>query len=512
MINLVDSPVKVSGAFFASAVETLKEFNHLGQAVLDKHQIETLERSVYYPNQLRVDLFQAVYERFGDAGLEWVGLESPRQFISAEELAQSTMGLRLAALELPNSLLNNPPALDRYFQRFLDAYCDEVSKILLASTQDADYPVGQFLHPSPSGLPFHYLVQVNSKLPRTYALWTRGTVQYNLRLQLPEGWNFKLTLNPELTRELTSHSEYFFNLELVPMAPDQNRAYCTLKDRLDCREALLKAALHQTFTQEQALKRVHEKTMESIRYAAAVQKNQLPKVSPRHGFKDLAVRWEPKDTIGGDTWWLSSEDSSGPVTLAVIDCTGHGVPGAMTAMLVSNALTRHFAENPFCTLEAAASGIGQALSQSFGSFDKNSDVANGCDLILIQQVPQSNQLRLGLGGIDVMHYRRAQKTLDWIESPRNGISSHPSSDPPLIIKHLEYARGDRLLICTDGLTDQVGGQERLRSFGYGRTQAIFETTQDQSVDQVLSALVDALEAWRGLNERRDDVTLVCIDL
>lgn len=164
------------------------------------------------------------------------------------------------------------------------------------------------------------------------------------------------------------------------------------------------------------------------------------------------------------------------------------------------------------SIQAAASGIGQALSQSFGSFDKNSDVANGCDLILIQQVPQSNQLRLGLGGIDVMHYRRAQKTLDWIESPRNGISSHPSSDPPLIIKHLEYARGDRLLICTDGLTDQVGGQERLRSFGYGRTQAIFETTQDQSVDQVLSALVDALEAWRGLNERRDDVTLVCIDL
>ena len=70
MINLIDSPIKVSGAFFAAAVETLKEFNHLGQAVLDKHQIDTLDRSVYYPNQLRFDLFQAVYERFGDAGLE----------------------------------------------------------------------------------------------------------------------------------------------------------------------------------------------------------------------------------------------------------------------------------------------------------------------------------------------------------------------------------------------------------------------------------------------------------
>lgn len=514
MINLADSPIIVSGAFFAAAVETLKEFNHLGQAVLAKHNIDSIDRTVFYPNQLRVDLFKAVYERFGDAGLTWIGLESPRQFISTEDLHQSPSWIRLNALEFKfdNALKNNPRALDQYFQKFLEAYCEEVSKILLASTLKADYPVGQFLRQHPSGLPLHYLVQLNSKLPKTYALWSRGTVQYNLRQYLPEGWDFHLTLNKELTHELVSHSEYFFDLVIKPMAADQNRAFCTLQDRLDCREALLKAALDQTFKQEQALKKVHEKTMESIRYAAAVQLNQLPKISPRHGFKDFAVVWEPKDTIGGDTWWLSSEDSPGPVTLAVIDCTGHGVPGAMTAMLVSNTLNRLFAENPFCTLEAAAAGIGQALAQSFGSFDKNSDVANGCDLVLIQQVPQSHQLRLGLAGIDVMHYRRAQKKLDWVESPRNGISAKPDADLPMAIRHIDYCAGDRLLITTDGLTDQVGGGERLRSFGYGRTNAIFESTQDNSVNEVLESLLAAMDTWRGIHERRDDVTLVCIDL
>ena len=514
MIKLADSPIKVYGAFFAAAVETLKEFNHLGQAVLAQHHIDSIDRTVFYPNQLRVDLFQAVYERFGDAGLTWIGLESPRQFISTEDLHQSPSWLRLNAPEfkIDDTLSHNPLALDAFFQRFLQAYCEEVTKILVASTQDADYPVGQFLRRHPSGLPLHYLVLLNSKLPKTYALWSRGTVQYNLRQYLPEGWDFQITLNQELTQELVSHSEYFFDLVIKPMAADQNRAYCTLKDRLDCREALLKAALDQTFKQEQALKRVHEKTMESIRYAAAVQLNQLPQVSPRHGFQDLAVLWEPKDTIGGDTWWLSSEDSPGPVTLAVIDCTGHGVPGAMTAMLVSNTLSRLFAENPFCTLEAAAAGIGQALAQSFGSFDKNSDVANGCDLLLIQQVPSSQQLRLGLAGIDVMHLRRAQQRLDWIESPRNGISAKPGSDLPMAIRHIDCSEGDRLLITTDGLTDQVGGEERPRSFGYGRTKAIFESTQDQSVHEVVKSLRDAMDTWRGIHERRDDVTLVCIDL
>jgi serine phosphatase RsbU (regulator of sigma subunit) len=274
----------------------------------------------------------------------------------------------------------------------------------------------------------------------------------------------------------------------------------------------LKAALDQTFKQEQALKLVHEKTMESIRYGAAVQLNQLPKVGPKHGFKDFAVLWEPKDTIGGDTWWLSSEDSPGPVTLALIDCTGHGVPGAMTAMLVNNTLSRLFAENPFCTLEAAAAGIGLALAQSFGSFDKNSDVANGCDLVLIQQVPESRQLRLGLAGIDVMHYRNAEKTLDWVESPRNGISAMPSVDLPMAIRHIDFSAGDRLLMTTDGLTDQVGGGERLRSFGYSRTKAVFESAQEKPVKAVVDDLLRAMDTWRGIQERRDDVTIVCIDL
>ena len=512
MLNLANSSVMVSGSFFKSAVETLKEFNHLGQKVLAKHNIDSIDGSVFYPNQLRVDLFQAVYERFGDAGLTWVGWQSPRQFVSMEDLHQYPTWLRLSAIKFDEALRTNAVALDQFFQNYLEAFCEELSKVLVASTLNADYPVGVFTLRHPSGLPLHYLLQVNSKLPKSYATWSLGVNQFNLRTYLPEGWDFQLAINKERTQEFEYHSEYFYDLVIKPMATDQNQAFCTLNDRLECREALLKAALDQTFKQEQALKLVHEKTMESIRYAAAVQLNQLPKVGPKHGFKDFAVLWEPKDTIGGDTWWLSSEDSPGPVTLALIDCTGHGVPGAMTAMLVNNTLSRLFAENPFCTLEAAAAGIGLALAQSFGSFDKNSDVANGCDLVLIQQVPESLQLRLGLAGIDVMHYRNAEKTLDWVESPRNGISAMPSVDLPMAIRHIDFSAGDRLLMTTDGLTDQVGGGERLRSFGYSRTKAVFESAQEKPVKAVVDDLLRAMDTWRGIQERRDDVTIVCIDL
>jgi hypothetical protein len=49
MIHLADSPIIVSGAFFAAAVETLKEFNHLGQSVLAKHNIDSIDTNAFLP-------------------------------------------------------------------------------------------------------------------------------------------------------------------------------------------------------------------------------------------------------------------------------------------------------------------------------------------------------------------------------------------------------------------------------------------------------------------------------
>lgn len=512
MHDFASSPVLVSGAFFASAVETLKEFNQLGQSVLSEHNIESIDKTAFYPNGLRLAIFEAIYERFGDAGLDWIGFESPRQFISVEAYQSSPMAIRLSGLELNLSPNESAGALHTSFLKFLEVYCDELTKILIASTRNADYLIGQFVQPHPSGLPLHYRVKLNAKLPINYAPWTRGTVHYNIRMHLPEGWDFKLSINTEHTKEVVNCSEYFFDLTIFPMAKEHTRFVCSLQDRLASREALLKAALNRAFEQETALKLIHEQTMQSIRYAAAVQKNQLPQVTQKHGFADLAVRWEPKDVIGGDTWWLSPEESPGPTTLAVIDCTGHGVPGAMTAMLVNSTLSRLFSEDPFCSLETALAGVGKSLAQSFGSFDKDSDVSNGCDLVLIQRLPSTSEMKIALAGLDVMHYQRQANKIVWIESPRNGISSDPCADSPHVISQIDYAAGDRLLITSDGLTDQIGGNEKPRSFGYRRTLEFFESTHNQSTAEVVNGLMALMDKWRGTQERRDDVTIVCLDL
>ena len=96
--------------------------------------------------------------------------------------------------------------------------------------------------------------------------------------------------------------------------------------------------------QHQELDEAHQLVVGSVNYASRLQRGQLPRQIRIDGrFVSFASIWKPRDTIGGDLYWLSSSQQSGPFVLAVADCTGHGVPGAMLSLLVSNSLERIYA-------------------------------------------------------------------------------------------------------------------------------------------------------------------------
>ena len=79
--------------------------------------------------------------------------------------------------------------------------------------------------------------------------------------------------------------------------------------------------------------------MESIRYTKMIQSSLLPdnhtieKLIPERFF-----RYQPKDIVGGDIYFVDEIDHG--FILAVIDCTGHGVPGAFMTMIACSALKR----------------------------------------------------------------------------------------------------------------------------------------------------------------------------
>jgi len=109
-------------------------------------------------------------------------------------------------------------------------------------------------------------------------------------------------------------------------------------------------------------------------------------------------------------------------------------------------------------------------------------------------------------------YRRKSQSVQWVESPRSGISANLEYLARTGSCELRYDAGGRLLLVTDGVTDQIGGPQNPRAYGYREVQQVFSNTVDASASEAVQALAQSLRQWQASQIRRDDVTILCIDL
>jgi len=267
--------------------------------------------------------------------------------------------------------------------------------------------------------------------------------------------------------------------------------------------------------QHKALNEAHELVTDSVNYASRLQRGQLPKaIRLENRFSSFATFWEPRDTIGGDLWWISSSRHMDVFVLAVADCTGHGVPGAMLSLLVSNSLERIYAHNtdedPASALVSLDHFVRTGLNQD--SPDSQSD--DGCDAAILrihktQRVIEFAGAKIGLLQLDaqgqVTRHIGSRCSLGYVQRI-------PLSDKPRLTT-LTYSPGDLFAIVTDGLTDQIGRHgEKKSSYGYRRLQTVLQKHVGCSAADMLERIKDDFMLWQGDEVRRDDVTVVVFAL
>ena len=106
---------------------------------------------------------------------------------------------------------------------------------------------------------------------------------------------------------------------------------------------------------------------DSINYAKRIQESILP---PERIVKavlpDSFVFYLPKDIVSGDFYWADKKE--GRSYFAAVDCTGHGVPGAMMSVLgfnlIQQALNDKNLSTPADILKHLDTGVNMTLRQS----------------------------------------------------------------------------------------------------------------------------------------------------
>lgn len=309
----------------------------------------------------------------------------------------------------------------------------------------------------------------------------------------------KRITNGDLSVEVDARS----TPEFAVLSGGINEMVCALKWQMD------ELTRQSTVLRQQAsrLAQSTRDTLSSLKYARKIQNSLLP--APQFfakSFADYGILWEPRDMVGGDIYWLRR--FQGGTVLCVCDCTGHGTPGALLTMLVVSALnaivTEENCADPADILWQLEQRLVLTLNVSQGA-KGGAYIRDGADLALLFIDPQggvsvaSAQMRLFVcDGKTVESFRGQKLSL--------GEGRIKSRDQINTI-HLPPVPGACYYIVSDGLFEQVGGPSQI-PFGYSAFKEIILSRHGQLLQEVVHAVREAFEAYRGGESRRDDVTLV----
>ena len=267
--------------------------------------------------------------------------------------------------------------------------------------------------------------------------------------------------------------------------------------------------------QHRELEETHQIVVGSVNYASRLQRSQLPRKHRIDGrFHSLGVVWEPRDTIGGDLWWISSSQIDGPFSIAVADCTGHGVPGAMLSLLVSNSLERIYSGNPHEDPARALASLDHLVRSGLNQDAVDSESDDGCDAALLSVDREQKEIRFAGAKIGVFQLKASGEVVRHHASRASlGYRDPIDEEDEPVTRRISVSDGDAFVIVTDGFTDQLGGpSDTPVSFGYRRLEAVLAAMPAASATDIAEAMRQALAQWQGSRKRRDDVTAVVFRL
>lgn len=246
---------------------------------------------------------------------------------------------------------------------------------------------------------------------------------------------------------------------------------------------------------------------DGIRYASRIQTALLPDTAALNGaVAEFTVGWRPFDIVGGDYYWTGTFGDK--TVVAVMDCTGHGVPGAFMTAVVSSILARilhhHGHDDPAVILALLNFLVKSALRQDRADapaddgldaaicvFDQARGIATFAGANLPLMVWSDGHMKV---------IRGDRRSLGYRDSP---------PDATFACHEVPIEPGAIFYLYTDGLIDHMGGPNH-RLFGRKRLQEALGGLAHLPLEEQKEKLFATLDAWRGEQPCRDDMTFIAI--
>jgi hypothetical protein len=213
-----------------------------------------------------------------------------------------------------------------------------------------------------------------------------------------------------------------------------------------------------------------------------------------HAFTEHFVYLKPQDTVGGDFYWLKSDERY--VYFALVDCTGHSVEGAMASMVCSSLLDQALDVYGTSGLDLILKRFYDLLGE-YEVDDLGLSHQMGAELALVRFDLRNNVMEFCSSGVR-----------GYLDNGKDSVSLRARKsvmfDPTqLAVVNYSLDAGAKLYLFSDGLTDQFDLTDQ-KKMGFERVRNIIVNEKSFSS----SYYEEALNQWMGSNLQYDDISIV----
>lgn len=252
----------------------------------------------------------------------------------------------------------------------------------------------------------------------------------------------------------------------------------------------------------------NERIISSIEYAQTIQQVFLPnsdllaKYLPNH-----FVLFMPKDIVSGDFYWVSSAQDI--IFAAVVDCTGHGVPGAFMSVVGNTILNQIVNEwrtyNPALILELMHKQVRTALKQDVN----NARGHMSMDVCFVAIDLAKNKATFAGASRPLYIVDKGEVTK--IAGDPRSVGGYQREETRYFTNHsIDLTSNTELYLTTDGYMDQM--DTNFKKIGQRRFVKLLQQVAGKSIENQHNELLMALEQHQKEQDQIDDICILGLKL
>lgn len=255
--------------------------------------------------------------------------------------------------------------------------------------------------------------------------------------------------------------------------------------------------------QKQIMDVKNQEVLDSINYARRLQRAILPQLSDIKKELNFDLLYLPKDIIGGDFYFF--EKHLDHIFIAICDCTGHGIPGAIMSVVCCQALQKSIKEFDLSDPGEILSTSRELIIQSLNASQHNIQDGMDCSLVVINK---NTGKTYWAGANNPLWVISENKELVEVKADKQPVAFY-ANNRDFTTHEVQIEKGTQLYLFTDGYADQFGGLGGKKF----KNKALKELLTDLStlpVDQQIEKLNQHFITWKNNLDQVDDIAIAVI--